>query len=368
MFVFPSLRSTRSTKPSQTRRRVLGALLTLVVASSLAACGSDANSRDWELSDKTGPEGDAAWQQLVEDAKEEGEVVFYTAHAEDTMAKLAEAFEKEYGIEVKVFRAVDSDLEPKLDAENKSGNHVADIVGISDEAYLRTKSAAGEYAEPEGPALEEAGFDRETNTLAPGVVRSVATTMSYAWNTEFHADGLDDFDGLLDPSLSDGKIGVLSPFTPAVMDFYVYLEENYGADFVEELAKQDPRIYDSGAALAEALASGEIVAATQVSQVALYAAKEAGAPVDGGLADPAWAANLYEAVLTDAPHPNAAQLLLNYMFTPAGQEILGEHIATVLPDIPSAVTTADKTTTGGVMNAEPEVFDRFVARFNELFH
>jgi iron(III) transport system substrate-binding protein len=216
--------------------------------------------------------------------------------------------------------------------------------------------------------LTAAQFDRKANTLVPGVTRSVATTMSYAWNTDLYPKGLKGFDDLLDPALAGGKIGVLSPFTPAVMDFYTYLEKHYGADYLDKLAAQKPRVYEAGAAMAQGLASGEISAATQVAQVALYQAKDAGAPVDGGLAKPAWGAGIYDAVLSGAPHPKAAQLLLNYIFSPAGQEIIAHRTASVLPDIPGAATTADKTTTGGVMNASPEEFKAFVEKFNRMFH
>ncbi|WP_344595911.1 extracellular solute-binding protein [Actinomadura vinacea] len=339
----------------------------LVIGIGLAACGSGEPAPKWQLSDKTGPAGDAAWQKLVADAKAEGRVVIYGAHAEDTLNQLGAAFEKQYGIKVQVFRAADSDLQPKLDAEIKTGNHVADVVGMSDENYLKRMSARGAFADPRGPALSAPGFDRKANTLARGVNRSVATTMSYAWNTERHPKGLRGFNDLLDPSLSGGKIGVLAPFTPAVMDFYTYLQKQNGADYLDKLAKQKPRKYQAGAAMAEALASGEIAAATQVAQVALYKAKDAGAPVDGGLANPAWGAGLYEAVLEGAAHPNAAQLLMNYIFTPAGQEIVANRTAAVLPNIPKTATTADKTTTGGVMNASPEQFKAFVDKFNGQF-
>jgi iron(III) transport system substrate-binding protein len=368
----PSLRSPQPATPACPTRR-LSRLATVATAVALtgtfAACGGDATNSEsaTKLSTSTGPAGDAAWQQVIKDAKAEGEVVFYTAHAEDTMNQLAAAFEKQYGIKVKIFRAADSDLEPKLDAEAKTGNYVADLVGLSDQEYLKQKGAAGAYATPAGPALSAPGFDRSANTLTPQAVRSVATTMSYAWNTNLHPQGLKGFKDLLDPSLAGGKIGVLAPFTPAVMDFYTYLEKNYGSDYLTKLAAQKPRVYQAGAAMAEALASGEITAATQVSQVALFNAKAAGAPVNSGLASPAWGAALYEAVVARAPHPNAAQLLMNYMFTPAGQEIVAHRTAAVLPDIPGAATTVDKTTTGGVMTASPAQFKTFVAKFNQLF-
>lgn len=365
--MFPGKRWGARGAASQRLSHFRPVVIALVMGLALTACGSGKASQHWKLSDRTGPKGDAAWQKLVRNAKAEGEVVVYTAHAEDTMSQLAAAFKKKYGIKVRVFRAADSDLEPKLDAEAKTGNRIADMVGMTDENYLQKKAASGAFVDPQGPALDAPGFDRKANTLAPHVLRSMTTTMSYAWNTERWSKGLKDFRGLLDPKLRGGKIGVLAPFTPAVMDFYTYLQKRYGADFLNKLAQQKPRIYQAGAAMSEGLASGEISAATQVAQAALYQAKDSGAPVNGGLAHPAWAAPFYEGVLKGAKHPNAAQLLMNYIFTPAGQEIIANRTASVLPRIPGVATTVDKTTTGGVMSASPERFRAFVDKFNKMF-
>lgn len=352
------------------RRRLAGrgsvAGIVGALAVVLAACGS-APAAGGALAAETGPAGDAAWQKLVEEAKAEGQVVFYGSHGEDTMNALGAAFQKEYGIEVKVFRAPDNDLEPKLDAEAATGNHVADVVGLSDVTYVKKFSAAKQFAEPIGPTLSDAGFDRATNQLAEGAFRSAATTMSFAWNTQLMPGGMKDFNDLLDPSLAGGKIGILSPIAPAVMDFYTYLESRFGSDFLDRLAKQKPRIYNAGAAMSAALASGEIVAASQISQVSLFDAKDAGAPVDGALASPPWAAPFYEGVLAGAPHPKAAQLLMNYIFSRAGQEILAEHIASVRSDVPSAVTTVDKTVTGGKQVVTPAEFKAFSAKFTSTF-
>jgi iron(III) transport system substrate-binding protein len=370
MISLRSSRSPRGATATRTAWHVSLVLLACLTAVALTACGSDsaASGADRKLASETGPAGDAAWQRLVKDAKAEGKVVIYASHSADTLDKLAAAFKKQYGIGVTVFRAPDNDLEPKLDAEAKTGNRVADLVGMTDQAYLKKRAAGNAFVKAKGPALTAQGFDPAANTLAPDVLRSAATTMSYAWNTSLHPKGLKDFNGLLDPSLTGGKIGILSPIAPAVMDFYSYLEKQYGADFLDRLAAQKPRIYNAGDAMVSALASGEIEAASQVSQVALYHAKDTGAPVDGGLANPAWSASFYEAVLAGAPHPDAAQLLMNYIFSPAGQEIIAERIAAVLPNIPSALTTVDKTTTGGQVNATPAQFKAFVDKFNATFH
>ena len=45
---------------------------------------------------------------------------------------------------------------------------------------------------------------------------------------------------------------------PAVVDFYLWLGGEFGEDFVDDLAAQEPRIYPSSLPIGEALASGEI--------------------------------------------------------------------------------------------------------------
>src|SRR5262245_48401288 len=87
-------------------RRVALAVVGVAVAVGLAGCGTtSASSAETQLSNQTGPAGDAAWQKLVAGAKAEGEVVIYGSHAEDTLNQLATAFGKQYGIKVRIFRA-----------------------------------------------------------------------------------------------------------------------------------------------------------------------------------------------------------------------------------------------------------------------
>src|SRR3954447_1184285 len=80
--------------------RLAAVVVSVAMTGALVACGGGATNSEsaTKLSSRTGPHGDAAWQKLVKDAKAEGQVVFYTAHAEDTMNQLAAAFQKQYGI------------------------------------------------------------------------------------------------------------------------------------------------------------------------------------------------------------------------------------------------------------------------------
>ena len=95
--------------------------------------------------------------------------------------------------------------------------------------------------------------------------------------------------------------------------------------------------------------------------------KEQGAPVDSGLADQVWGARFNTAILDTAPHPNAAQVLANFMITEPGQEAIARKAASVLPDITGAVTTVDKVRVQDLSVLTPEFVADYQAKWNGLF-
>jgi len=283
----------------------------------------------------------------------------------DQLNDLAERFKAEYGITVEVVRAIDSDLIPKVEAEHDTGSGIADVFANANAPWIAEKGAAGWFVPPVGPDFDNPDYDRATNVDANGAFVSSAAILTFGWNTELYEKGLTDYPDLLDPELADGKIGVIEPTAPSIVDFYVYLEERYGADFVEKLAAQNPRIYPSSLPMAQALTSGEIAAASLV-QVQTDE-KEAGAPVDSGLSDTVWGARFWTVIPTTAPHPNAAQLLANFMVTQSGQEAISRKSASVLPDTPGTTTTVDKVREQDLAKLTPEFVTEYQAKWQELF-
>jgi len=47
---------------------------------------------------------------------------------------------------------------------------------------------------------------------------------------------------MLDPGLACGKSGIRPIKGATFVDFYKYVEENYGADYLQMLAAQKPRL------------------------------------------------------------------------------------------------------------------------------
>ena len=99
---------------------------------------------------------------------------------------------------------------------------------------------------------------------------------------------------------------MIEPTAPSIVDFYLWLEETFGEEYVEQLAALEPRIYPSSLPIGEALASGEISATPYAAPQTLEPLKAQGAPVEYGIsAEGAWGARFFGMVPTTAPNPQA---------------------------------------------------------------
>lgn len=325
------------------RRRLAAALLTMV-ALVAAACGSDGdNDEADEPTDSTvaGPTGDADWDAIVAQAKEEGSVTYYSTQNLPNLEALEKAFEAAYPeIDMTIVRGLPNDLHPRLETEASTGRGEADVYTTADLRWIDEKDAEGFFTEVTGPNFDSDDYDRDRFNPDGTAFVSHAATIGYGWNTELWPDGLSGYEDLLDPGLSGGKIGVVEPGGEAQLDWYTYIEEEFGEEYVEALAAQKPRIYAGGTAIIEALTSGEIFA-TPYASPTIRAAIENGAPLDWDLPEKAWGTLFKSVILESSPHPAAAQVLANFMLTEEGQTALSTDYVSVMPDIEASLLPID---------------------------
>jgi iron(III) transport system substrate-binding protein len=322
-----------------------------------AACGgSDSES--------TGSPAVASgsWSDVVAAAEKEGNVTIYSGQGTDQLDELAAKFQEKYPkIKVEVVRGVETALAPKVEAEARTGKGVADLFVTTDRNWLEANKA--NFVAPRGPAFDDPAYNKAENVLANNAFVTNAAVLTFGWNSERFKGKLSDYAGLLDPALAGGKIGIPPIKGATFVDFYQYLEENYGADYLQKLAAQKPRLYPSALPMAEALSSGEISAATFVQPQ--VDEKEAGAPVEWGLADPAWGARFQGTLQKSGPHPNAAQLLADFMITKDGQAAIARKNAAVLPDVPGAVAETANVRKPSTMT--PEQIKEYEQKLSDLF-
>jgi len=358
---------------TRTATTALLAGLSLAVATSAAAGTApvDTSPTGTATAGTESPEYDAALAELVAAAQEEGSLTFYSSQGLDQINALAAAFEDEYGIDVEAVRLNDSDIIPRLETEISTGAHGADVAYITAQTWIEGQAAAGNFLDPSAsPQLAGLGaYDADQYFHEGNYFEVGAAVLTFAWNTDLVPDGLTDYPDFLDPSLSDGKIGVIDPsVSPSVVDFWRWLEESFGEDFVTGLAEQSPRIYNSALPVGEALGSGEIYAAVYAAPVTLVPAAAQGAPVDFGISEAgAWGARYYGFIPTSAQHPAAAALFSNFMVTPEGQELVQGASGSVLPDIPGTLITNDRIRVMDVAGMQPDAVAEYVATWDQLF-
>jgi iron(III) transport system substrate-binding protein len=311
----------------------------------------------------------AGIDELVTAAKKEGKVTIYSAQGLDALNNFAAAFKQEYpGIEVEVVRGVDGDLSTKIETEFNTGKGIADLYVSASLPWVQTQAKAGRFLAPVGPELTGKGtYDVKQYIHDNSYFETNSAVLTFGWNTNLFPAGLTDYPDLLNPALA-GKIGVVDPTAASLVDFYVWLEDTYGADFVTKLAAQKPKIYPSSLPMGEALGSGEIAAGSFVAPIALVPAKAKGSPVDFRMPPKgAWGARYYGMVLKSGQHPNAAQLLANFMVTPKGQALITPAAGSVQPNVPGTLITNDKVRLQDPTKLTPAFVTSYQKKWKSLF-
>lgn len=350
---------------SRRKLRPLLALAALLVALPVAACGGD------ESEPSSTPAGGSSaatsgWDGVVEAAKKEGSVTILSSQGLDQLNAMAAKFTDKYGIKVNVVRAVDGENLTRLTAEHDTNKPTADMWVVASEPMINDAVSKGWPTKPTGPEFSGGAYDTSLY-MRPGDVFEVgAAILGFGWNTKLFPKGLQDEQGLLDPSLKGGKIGVLEPTAPVIVDQYLYLESKFGEDFIKQLGAQKPRIYPSTLPTQQALASGEIAAAPMTNP-SIVDLKSQGAPIEFKLPDSPWAARYIGMVLKQAPNPNAAQLLADYMITPEGQAEVNKGYAAVLEDVPGALATNESVRKMNEDDLTPDKVKAFQDKWNEWY-
>ncbi len=335
---------------------VATAVATLMMA---AACGSD----------ETPPSPVSGnWDDVVAAANAEGSVRLYSTQHPANLEALRIAFTAQYPqITLEVTRGTDVEMNPRIETENRTGKGIGDVHMSSDPSWIKNASVSGTYSTPiVGPAFDDPAYERDRSVIDDQLFLTSAAIFALGWNADAVPQGLRSPGDLLDPALK-GRIGVVNPGGfAAVVDEYMFFEKNWGnGDFNEQLAAQSPRIYPSSLAIAQALSSGEIAATPMVQPLVREMAS--GAPVGWVLPEPAWGTPWYSLVLASAPHPNAAQVLANFMITEAGQEALSYGYGSALPNISGSVGRAQDIPLPDTAALTPELTGKFQEQWERSF-
>jgi iron(III) transport system substrate-binding protein len=251
---------------------------------------------------------------LVDGARREGKLVWYTTLAADQNKQLAGAFEARYpGVKVEVFRTGSSALAQRLLTEAKAKRHIADAIETTPPGLLtfRENQLLLPYTSPHLAAFPEEAKEKAPKNLVYWT-NTRESFIGFAYNKNFlnAADVPKNFDGLLKPVLRD-NLGISGDDTGArIIGAMVKAK---GEAFVRRLKEQNLRVHMmAGSALTQLVAAGEIFGSPSQFYSATNVAAKRGAPVAWVPMDLVATSAGGAAVYANAPRPHAALLFADF--------------------------------------------------------
>ena len=261
---------------------------------------------------------------LLDGAKREGKLVWYTTLAADQNKQLAGAFEAKYpGVKVEVFRTGSSALAQRLLTEAKAKRHLADAIETTPPGLMtfRENQLLLPYTSPHLAAFPEDAKEKAPKNLVYWT-NTRESFIGFAYNKNFlnAADVPKNFDGLLKPALRD-NMGISGDDTGArIIGAMVKAK---GDGFVKKLKEQNLRVHMmAGSALTQLVAAGEIFGSPSQFYSATNVAAKRGAPVAWVPMDLVATSAGGAAVYANAPRPHAALLFADFLLSPEGQKLL----------------------------------------------
>ena len=267
---------------------------------------------------------------LVDAARKEGQVVWYSTMIVNQIVRpMVEAFQKKYpGIEVQYFRAGGTDVALKITNEARTRRIMADILDSSSAlGPLQDAGLIAEYRPKQGERLPANRKDPNGKWTALSVYYYTA---AYNTNIVSAAEAPQSYEDLLDPKWK-GKIAWTNDISGGgppgfVENILRSMGREKGREYLKKFAAQEPvTIPAAQRVVLDKVISGEYPIALQTLSYHSTISAAIGAPVQWLKMPPMIMSPNPVAILSGGPHPNAARLLVEFMLSPEGQQILAAN-------------------------------------------
>ena len=276
------------------------------------------------------PSPSSVTPELIEAARKEGKISYYSALELNVAERLAKAFEAKYpGISVHVERSGAERIYQRIAQEQGSGINAVDVANSTDPAhYLDWKSKDWLAAYLPDDVAKHFPADQ----FDPGGLwaTSCAWMEVIGYNTGLvkPEDAPKSYADLLDPKWQ-GKIVKAHPgYSGAIMTATFVLSRELGWQFFEKLAQQKILQVQSAADPPKKLLLGERAVMADGNDYNLALLKEQGKPVE--VVYPSEGSPLIivpSGVFKNAPNPNAARLFQSFFLGLEGQQLLVDEYA-----------------------------------------
>jgi iron(III) transport system substrate-binding protein len=267
---------------------------------------------------------------LIEAARKEGNVSYYSALELNVAERLAKAFEARYpDIAVRVERSGAERIFQRIAQEQASGINAVDVANSTDPAHYLdwkvrdwlapyvpddvAKYFPADQVDPEGLYATSCGWI-ETIGYNSSLVKSEDAPKSYV--------------DLLDPRWQGKMVKAHPGYSGAIMTATFVLARDLGWGYFEKLAQQKIMQVQSAADPPKKLLLGERAVMADGNDYNLLLAKDQGKPVEVVYAAEGSPLIIVPCgIFRNAPNPNAARLFQSFFFSAEGQQLLVDNFA-----------------------------------------
>jgi iron(III) transport system substrate-binding protein len=260
-------------------------------------------------------------QKLIAGAKKEGSVSIYTSLQAADIGKLANAFEKKYGVKVVSYRAGSEDIVQRSVQEARANRNTVDV--------LETNGPELESMHREN-ILQAVKSPFQSDLIAPAILphgewvgtRLNVFVQAYNTNKVKKAELPKTWEELANPKWK-GKIGIEQEDSDWLAGVFSDLGDTRARKVFKDIVTTNGISVRKGhTLLTQLVVSGEVPLALTVYNYKAEQLKKLRAPIDWFVIGNAIARPNGMAVARKAPHPHAAVLFYDFELSPEGQQII----------------------------------------------
>jgi iron(III) transport system substrate-binding protein len=260
---------------------------------------------------------------MIAAAKKEGKVSWYTSVDVKVAEAVAKAFRAEYpGIDIEVERSGSERVLQRINQEYQSSIHNVDVVNSSDAShflYWKQQKWLAAHTPPDVKRFPAQYKDPEGYYAA---WRATLSVMGYNTKLIDAKDAPTSYADLLDPKWKGKLVKAHPGYSGTALTGTYAIVKALSWDYLEKLSKQSVLQVQSTTATPKSIASGERVVMVDGNEYNMFIEIDAKSPVK--IIYPKEGTPFVTspvAIFAEAPHPNAARVLENFLFTAKIQQL-----------------------------------------------
>jgi iron(III) transport system substrate-binding protein len=264
--------------------------------------------------------------QVYAAAKKEGAVVHYCTLPQAYCEDIGKRFEKQTGIKADITRMPSGSQYSRLMQEHQAGLKVTDVFEIALVAAaveMKTKGMLEPYLPRDAVKIDSKHRDRDRmyNEYYVNV-----QFIAYNPKQISAAEAPKRWKDIYDPKWK-GKLTISHPkFSGITIDWQLLQAKLFGWDFLQKLKANDPIVVRSSAEAIPLLVNGERPLNAQSYSDAVWEAKLKGEPIEIVYPEEGVVVSHdYAGILKSAPHPNAAKVFVDYLFSQENGQWMVDH-------------------------------------------